>query len=67
MRSAPYPINRRCRRVRGSVVDDSMNREENFLEPVIRYVRWGRAEDVRRALAGEITSAYGDDSSVALS
>ncbi len=32
-----------------------MNREENFLEPVIRYVRWGRAEDVRRALAGEIT------------
>lgn len=31
-----------------------MNREEDFLEPVIRHVRWERAEDIRRALAGEI-------------
>jgi hypothetical protein len=36
-------------------VDDSMNREEDFLEPVLRHVRWQRAEDVRRALAGEIS------------
>jgi hypothetical protein len=32
-----------------------VNREEDFLEPVIRYVRWERVKDIRRALAGEIT------------
>jgi hypothetical protein len=36
-------------------VDDSVNREAHFLEPVIRYVRWERVMDIRRALAGEIT------------
>lgn len=36
-------------------VDDSLNREEDFLEPVIRYVHWEKVRDIRRALVGEIT------------
>jgi hypothetical protein len=36
-------------------VDDSMNREEDFLPPVLRHTTWERAEDIRRALAGEIS------------
>lgn len=35
-------------------VDDSMNREEGFLTPLLRHVRWEQANDLRRAIAGEL-------------
>jgi len=35
-------------------VDDSMNREDGFLAPLLRHVRWERSEDQRRAMTGEL-------------
>jgi hypothetical protein len=35
-------------------VDDSMNRQEAFLSPVIRHLRWTKAQDLQSAAAGEL-------------